>query len=371
MLTHFTNDKNLQLLDVKPQDIVQILTPYQVRKIMVQYGAERYEEYENHIIFPTICHNPHGHDMSMKLYYYKNSHLFHCYTECNETMSIFKVIQKIKEINKETFIFQETLLELVSMCDPQDFVFSNEIYVPILTKFQKQIPLNQLPTYDPKILSVFTKYYTPEWLQEGITKDVHNYFNIGFSITHNSISIPHYSPTGGLVGIRGRRMDFTSDSGIAKYAPLTIESKLYSHPLSLNLYGMWENREGIANSKKAIVYEGEKSVLKHRAMYGADSNAVACCGSSINLMQVRLLTKFFAIQEIIIAFDKEYVKYPSEKGNSYFDKLYSLGLKYINYANISFLFDKNNLLEEKDAPVDKGQDTFETLLNQRIDVVLR
>ena len=58
------------------------------------------------------------------------------------------------------------------------------------------------------VLSVFTKYYTPEWLKEGITRDVHDYFGIGFSISHNSISIPHFGVTGNLVGIRGRRMDF-------------------------------------------------------------------------------------------------------------------------------------------------------------------
>ena len=36
-----------------------------------------------------------------------------------------------------------------------------------------------------------------------------------------------------------------------------------------------------------------------------NSNAVACCGSSINLVQIKLLIKFFNVQEIIIALDKE------------------------------------------------------------------
>ena len=49
------------------------------------------------LFFPTICHNPYGAHMNMKLYYYKDSHLFRCYTECDETMNIFKVIQKAKE----------------------------------------------------------------------------------------------------------------------------------------------------------------------------------------------------------------------------------------------------------------------------------
>ena len=112
----------------------------------------------------------------------------------------------------------------------------------------------------------------------------------------------------------------------------------------------------------------EKSVLKHRAMYGENSNAVACCGSSINLIQIRLLAKFFPIQEIIIALDKEYVEYPSLESTRYFDKLYAMGSKYSNYANVSFIFDTENLLKEKDAPIDKGQKIFETLLSQRVAV---
>lgn len=369
MLTHFQDDKNLQLLDVKPQDIVKILTHEQIIKIMVEHGAEKHEEYENHIIFPTICHNPYGTHMSMKLYYYKDSHLFRCYTECDETMNIFKVIQKTKEINKEKFIFSEVLFELIGMCNTDDLFVVNERYIPVITKYQKQIGFNSLPNYDKNVLSVFTKYYTPEWIREGITRDVHDYFNIGFSITHNSISIPHFDIGGNLIGIRGRRMDFETGGGFAKYAPLTIEGKLYAHPLSLNLYGIWENREGIAKNRKVIIFEGEKSCLKHRVMYGSDSNAVACCGSSINLVQIRLLVKYFNIQEIVIALDKEYVDYPSAEGTHYFNKLHALGTKYANYANISFIFDTNNLLEEKDAPVDKGKIIFEKLYSQRITVI--
>lgn len=369
MLTHFQDDKNLQLLDVKPQDIVKILTPEQIIKIMVEHGAEKYEEYETHIIFPTICHNPYGAHMSMKLYYYKDSHLFRCYTECDETMNIFKVVQKAKEINREKFIFSEVLFELIGICNTEDLLTANERYIPIITKYQKQIGFSSLPNYDKNVLSVFTKYHTPEWLKEGITRDVHDYFGIGFSISHNSISIPHFGVTGDLVGIRGRRMDFEIGGGFAKYAPLTIEGKLYAHPLSLNLYGIWENKKGITQTRKAIIFEGEKSCLKHRAMYGENSNAVACCGSSINLVQIKLLIKFFNVQEIIIALDKEYIEYPSAISTNYFNKLYGLGAKYSNYANISFIFDTNNLLEEKDAPVDKGSAVFEQLYNQRVAIV--
>ena len=35
------------------------------------------------------------------------------------------------------------------------------------------------------------------------------------------------------------------------------------------------------------------------------------------------------------------------------------------YVNVDYLFDKDNLLGEKDAPVDKGKEVFEKLYEHR------
>ena len=41
---------------------------------------------------------------------------------------------------------------------------------------------------------------------------------------------------------------------------------------------------------------------------------------------------------------------------------------YKNYANFSFIFDRTNLLEKKDAPIDKGVGIFSKLFNERVEV---
>lgn len=258
LLTHFQRNEAVQLLDIDPKTIVSTLSPSMVIKIMTELGAERYEETDEYIVFPTICHNPYSTPMSMKLYYYLNTKLFHCYTECSETMNIFKLIQKIKEVNNEKVSFQDILFFITGFYEGTNFTEIDQVYSPIIAKFQKQIPLNSLQIYNTNILSCFDGYHmTSEWLKEGITPSVHRYFNIGFSVGRNCITIPHFNIDLRLVGIRGRQLDFKDHSGIAKYAPLTIEGKLYSHPLSLNLYGIGENKEGITNNKKVIIFEGE------------------------------------------------------------------------------------------------------------------
>ena len=62
-------------------DLKKELTTEQIIEIVLFLGADTYEDRGKHLIFPTICHNPKGHDKSMKLYYYPENSLFHCYTE--------------------------------------------------------------------------------------------------------------------------------------------------------------------------------------------------------------------------------------------------------------------------------------------------
>ena len=76
----------------------------------------------------------------------------------------------------------------------------------------------------------------------------------------------------------------------------------------------------------------------------------------------------FKLLEVTIAFDKEYINFSDAKGRKYFKKLEELCKKYSNYCNFSFIFDKENLLKEKDSPVDRGKKNFEKLYEKRIKI---
>ena len=58
--------------------------------------------------------------------------------------------------------------------------------------------------------------------------------------------------------------------------------------------------------------------------------------------------------------------YTSTEAEKYFFKLYNMCEKYKNYANFSFIFDRDNLLQLKDAPVDKGIDIYKKLYKGRV-----
>ena len=92
--------------------------------------------------------------------------------------------------------------------------------------------------------------------------------------------------------------------------------------------------------------------------------SVAVCGSKFNKHSLKILIQNAHPQEIIICFDKEEIP-PKEE---YFNKLYNIGRKYQNYADFSFIYDRESLLDLKDSPTDKGEEIFEKLLRKRVKI---
>lgn len=365
LLKHFEDNRALRLLGITPKEIVELLTPQDITKIVVELGGDRYEERSGHIIFPTICHNAYGSDMSMKLYYYFDSRLFKCYTG-DEAMDIFGLIKAVRQINNEDYSFPDTVAYVLGFLDLENYEpTQSEKYISVLQRFREPLRAPTLPAIDPRILNRFTEHYTVEWQTEGIAPATQKKFGIRYYVKRNAIVIPHYNLVGKLVGIRVRNLDYGKPGHTNKYMPLSMEGKLYAHPLSTNLYGIWENREGIMASRRVIVFESEKSVILHKQYFGDQSNAVAVCGNNFNIMQLRLLIENFPLEEITFAFDKEYDDWNSQEAYDYYRKLQKMGRRFQNYTKISYIFDDVGLLEKKDSPIDKGEKTFREILQSK------
>ena len=330
---------------------------------METLGANDYIKKPGYVIFPTICHNPDPDEASMKLYYYENTHAFVCYTNC-QGMSIFKFLKHYYEARQRDFDWYQDIYKVILDCSNYNpnFGFAPQKYQSIRDTY-KAAELKKLPTYSNGILDCFTKFYPPEWLGDGITKETMDKFNIKYSIPQNKIIIPHYNSDGKLIGIRGRALNEWEVENIGKYMPVQIEGKWYSHPLSLNLYGLNFNRDNIKNNRICYIFEAEKSVMQCDS-FDMDNCAVAVCGSQLNKWQIKILLKECHPQEIVVCFDKE-EQPPAEE---YFNKLYKLCSKYKNYADFSFIYDRENLLDLKDSPTDKGEEIFRKLLQRRVKV---
>lgn len=110
----------------------------------------------------------------------------------------------------------------------------------------------------------------------------------------------------------------------------------------------------------------EKSVLKYQTYFGIESSiAVACCGSSLTNYQVHLLREAGA-KEIIVAFDKQYQALGTDESKVWAKKLTQLYNKYKNDVLITFMWDKKDLLQYKNSPIDEEIEKFLELFKERI-----
>lgn len=344
--------------------IIDNLQINSVIELMRRLGADRYREEENQIIFPTICHNVDASEASMKLYFYKNSKMFQCYTECG-SMSIFNFLKHYYETRGIEYDWVNDIYDVILDCSnfKQGFGFSAPRYVSLREKYGQERKEKQLPEYNVGALDTFIKRYPPEWLNDGISREAMDKFNIKYSISQNKIIIPHKDIDGRLIGIRGRALNEWEIENVGKYMPIKLEQTWYKHPLSMNLYGIYENKEIIKKSKIAYVFESEKSVLQFES-FNMPHCAVAVCGSQFNKYQLNILLRHCSPNEIVICFDSEEV----DGETKYFDKLYAICKKYNQYCNFSFIYDRLGLLGKKDSPSDKGEETFKKLLEKRVKV---
>lgn len=331
------------------------------------------------IIASTICHNEPGVG-SHKLYYYENTGLFQCYTGCNGTFDLFELCIKVMRIQMQREIDLNDAVRWIAarfgiageyqeedeFKSLDDWKIMNE-YSRIKDLTIKSNEPIVLKEYDSSILSRFNYdiKITP-WLNEGITQEVITNAQIGFYPGGDQITIPHFDIDNRFIGLRGRSMCQSECELYGKYRPLHINKLWYNHPLGMNLYGLNWSKDTIKIIRKAIVFESEKSVLKYASYFGWDNNiSVACCGSNLSMHQYKMLADCGA-DEIIIAFDRQFMSIGDKEFQHLKNNLLKTRAKFNNNTLISFIFDKHMITNYKNSPIDEGKEKFLQLFTERI-----
>lgn len=347
------------------EEIKSNLTHEDIIKIIEYFFPDiDYIEKEDCLILPTICHNEDPIEASKKLYYYDNSKLFFCYTECNESFDIFDLVKKILT-NQNLDNDFSTVIKIISHQIDTNKFFTFEKEEDLFSKYKQQKGKISLPQIDENILNIFPKMYPKTWIEEGITIQSMEKYGIRVCPYKEQIIIPHKDIKGSLIGIRVRNLSPLMVENGNKYMPAKINGVYYNHPLMYNLYGLYENQKAITKTRSVWIFEGEKSCLKCDGWYGDRSIAVASCGDKVNKIQLNLLLQM-EVKEITICYDR--MNFNKKSSEEYFKKLYQLCKKYSNFANFYFVFDRKMILDYKSAPVDSGQEIFEKMLGDKIKV---
>ena len=185
-----------------------------------------------------------------------------------------------------------------------------------------------------KILSYYLPYGNKMWEDEGISLSTQHDFSIMYDPSTNYIAIPIYDGVGSLVGVKGRYFG-EPDEFHSRFVYLQKCNK------SKILYGLWENRDYIKNSKTLIVVESEKSVLKLSEL--GYNNVVATGGKTISRYQIELITRTGCTP--ILALDKDVEE----------DELKGIADMFMDGISVYAIIDKDNILDEKESPSDNPQ----------------
>lgn len=184
------------------------------------------------------------------------------------------------------------------------------------------------------------------WENEGISKESLDKYQVYYDSFSDRLVYPIRNISGRIVNIGGRTLD-----------PKWKEKKLRKYTYfsgwgEMNvIYGLFENMDAILSAHEVILFEGCKSVLL--ANTWGIHNTGALLTSHLNPQQLKILVRLGV--RVVFALDKD-VRVRDDHNIS----------KLKQYVNTFYLWDKEDLLDEKDAPVDKGQEVFQILYEQRL-----
>lgn len=201
------------------------------------------------------------------------------------------------------------------------------------------LPENVMEQYEkrPEKLAV--------WESEGISPASLERFQVFYDSFSDRLVYPIRDPAGKIINIGGRTLDpFFKEKKLRKYT--------YFYPWGSlqTLYGLSENRKYIEERHEIILFEGCKSVLL--ADTWGIRNCAAILTSHLNPAQMKLLAKLGC--RAVFALDKDV----NVRKDHNVEKLK-------RYINVEYIYDAGDLLDEKDAPVDKGKEVFRKLYESR------
>ena len=201
---------------------------------------------------------------------------------------------------------------------------------------------SQVSPISEEILSYYLSYPNKLFEDDNVSLDIQQEFELGYDSCTNYITIPIRDSLGSLVGVKGRYFGEPDEYHI-KYVYLEPCNK------SKILYGQWQNKEYIKNSKTLFIVESEKAV-QQLATIGV-RNVVSTGGKTISKTQVELITRTGCTP--ILALDKDVDE----------EELLNIASMFMNCITVYAIIDKDNILNEKESPSDNSEKWFHLVKN--------
>lgn len=381
-----TEQEYQAFIDFIPKVLYEIMTLDDYKIIMNRLDIPMVSESHDMIKYRSGCHNANAYEGKPNLCFYKEERNFFCYSECNCSYNLLTLVEKRlkllgeprKRINCLRWICEVIGIPFNFDCDKKEK--NTEIY-NWKANLDKYLPKTQnkkeLNIYDETILEnpMFDKLYPQEWIDEGISEDTMDRYEITYYKRLSQVIIPVRDMLGALVAIRCRNFNPKFD---AKYDVFRdLKGNEYKCYTDLVMYGIYQNAFNIQRKKKVIICESEKSVLMMDSMYGKDENiCLALMGSKLSDENIKSIIQL-APSEIIIGIDSDFHVIDSEEDEGFeidseeYEKFEKKVLKMYDKlkpycSNITCIYNNLGFKDMyKASPFDLGKERFELLWNNR------
>lgn len=327
-------------------------------------------------MYKSICHNANPNDCKNNLAFYTENKSFYCFSECQCSYNIITLLEKRFELlgePKSRFNCVKWICNQLNI----PFNFKDEVQKSNVEKYNWQNSLGkyirnkngtiELKIYDKSIMKYFQQLYHDSWINDNISIESMEKYNIRYYSFHDSIIIPCYDNCGNLIGIRER---FLNPFSNIKYLPLSmLNGDSFEFPVNQTLYGLNYNAENIRHYKKVVIGEAEKFTLQTDTYFRNKNFSCSLYGKSMSKAKLKQILEL-GVEEVIIALDFDYEQVEDENGNftkefEMFKKnVYRIGNYFKPYCKVTAMISYGGH-KKKDSPTDNGKEWYLNLYNNR------
>lgn len=299
------------------------------------------------------AHCPLHTDLTPSLSFTPAKNSYYCFS-CGKSGGIIGYLIDFEKMKFEDAVEKAARLanlDLNRMCHSKTITFLKKL---------RAMALKPKGAYEHRILddAELDKYWIEpikEWQDEGIDQEVMDLFGVRVDTWSNRIIYPVYDIAGNLINIKGR-------TRYKNYKQMKIPKYINYFEVGVMDYfqGLNTTLKYVLDANEIIIFESVKSVMK---AYGwGYKNCASAEKHTLTKEQIDLLVKLRV--NIVFAYDCD-VDYRSNDVRQNIDKLKRV-------TNVFIIDDRKKLLgckETKNAPVDCGEEIWETLYSQKRKVV--
>lgn len=283
-----------------------------------------------------------------------DQNLFYCFG-CGRGGGIIYYLREYEGLSFDKAVEKAASLANVDvkmMCKSQTVQYARRQKKLLLAKTQ-EVKRNILSL---EKMNEYSKEPVTEWIEEGISQEVMDLYEVRIDRKANRIVYPVYDMMGNLINVKGRtRFKNYKALGIAKY--------MNYFPIgSMDYFQGWNIAEPyVKETGVLIVVESIKSVMKLHG-YGI-KNVVSAEKHNLSPEQIKWIVSQQYINTIILGWDSD-VSYKEAEVQRNVNALK-------RFLNVYIIEDRNGLLggvEAKNSPIDRGIEIWNELYDRRTKV---